>query len=254
MKIANARWMKSKWFKIGAPIGIIVLSAGLYAYWSINTWNNYQTRFTGLQNDAQSKIKGALGLKVETPEERTKKLDALQASRDMLPTDKDSLCQVSAVVDWQNFVGNLREQKEKCNETKTKLVSLRSTLDKLVEYLEDEHALAKALSTLPAGGAVAEGDWAKQRDGYKAVLKSVGDAQATSDFTSIKQTAVEKLTSTVAAWEEVLAAHGAKDKARYTKAAAALAASYDGLQAVSKTSSDRLQVLVKSFEDSYAKL
>lgn len=227
---------------------------GLVRILERTTWNNYQTHFTGLQNDSQSKIKNALGLKVETSEERTKKLDALQAARDLLPTDKDAMCQVNPAVDWQNFVGNLREQKEKCNEAKAELVSIRGALDKVVEYLKSEHALAKALGTIPAGGEVVEGDWAKQRDGYKTVLKTVTDLSANGDFVSVKQTAVEKLTTVVAAWEEVLAAHGAKDKARYTKAAAALAASYDGIAAVGKTSSDHLQTLIKSFEENYAKL
>lgn len=246
--------MKSKWFRIGAPIALVVLSVSLYVLWSVNTWNNYQTRFTGLQNNAQSTIKSALGLKVETSEERIKKVDALKAARDALPEDKDALCQVSPLVDWQNFVGNLREQKEKCSETKALLVDLRGALSKIIGYLDSEHALAKALSALPAGGEVAEGEWIKHRDGYMAVLKSVSDLQVSGDFASVKQTATERLTAAVAAWEEILAAHDAKDKARYTKAAAALAASYDGLSVIGATSTDRLQPLVNSFKEGYVKL
>lgn len=254
MKLATPRWIRSKWLKIGLPVAVILLSAGLYVFWSINTWNNYQTRFTGLQNDAQSKIKGALGMKVESHDERVKKMDALQESRDMLPTSTDPLCQVNPAVDWQNFVGNLKEQKEKCGEVRAKLVNLRDALDKVIVYLENDHALSQALSGLPVGGEVAEGDWVVQRDGYKAVLKQVSDLQVSGDFSSAKQAVVDKLTATVAAWEEVLAAHGAKDKARYTKATKTLAENYDGILSVGKVSSDRLQELVKLFENSYTKL
>lgn len=254
MKITTAPWMKSKWFRIGVPVALIMLAIGLYTLWSITTWNNYQARFTGLQNDAQSKIKSALDLKVETSEERAKKLDALKAARDSLPEDKNALCEVNPLVDWQNLVGNLREQKERCSETKASLVGIRGTLSKVVEYLDSEHALANVLSKLPAGGEVAEGEWVKQRDGYKAVQKSVTDLQVSSGFASVKQTATEKLTAVVAAWDEILAAHDAKDKARYTKAAATLAASYDGLSAIGATSTGHLQPLIEFFKEGYARL
>ncbi|HET6746479.1 MAG TPA: hypothetical protein VFH06_00025 [Candidatus Saccharimonadales bacterium] len=246
-------WIRSRWFRFGAPAGLILLAMGAYIFWSGTTWSDYQMHFTRLQDEARSKIKGSLELKVETNEDRMKKLDSLRSSRDIL-ADDNSLCRVNMLVDWQSFIGNLKDQKQKCNEVQTKLVHLRDALDKIIEYLENDHILAESLGTIPAGGEIAEDAWVGQRDGYRAAQKHIAERTVSNEFAPVKQMAEEKLNGIVAAWEEILAAHGAKDKVRFTKAVATLSQGYDALSNIGKVSSDHFQVLVKSFENDYIKL
>ncbi len=243
-------FVRSKWFFIALAVFLAAL-VGLYAWWSISSWNSYQTRYTALRTVTEQQLGKAIDMKIETTEQRKEKLTALKNVAETLPTPSGDICQVGFATAWQGFIEDLKKKKEECNKGQAVLITLRSSLDKVVVHLESDRTLATLLSAAPVGGEIPEADWTKQRDAWSGVAVTVRELQSDNDFAPVKQVAIDRMGGMVAAWEEVLAAHQAKDKARYIKAASTLAQAFDNLAAISQASTGELQKRVKDLESAY---
>lgn len=240
---------------IGGAI-VVLLIAG-YGFWSMNTWNTYKTSYENWQKDLRKDVDGAIALPVSTQAERAKKKTAFKNVSNEIISAQRSLCSVSGMIAWQHVIGTLREREEACARIIVQASTFGEKMQQVTTYLEYEQTLTKALATAisTSSDKVTESTWGAQttiwRDAEKAITK-IPTSEAL--FQPVRTGAIDKVKAIEFAWGELIAAHTAKDKAKYTEAQAKLAVAYEALPSLANTSSQQFKNVTESLQKAYAEL
>lgn len=259
-KLSNSRslfhvpqLLRKRWFVILLVIILLLTTLGIYAWWSKTSWDSYEARFTTLQQNAKKQLETTFSLQSDTQQERQAKLDGLAKLNDDI-SSLDELCSQNNLIAWQRVIKTYAEQEEACKSAQASLKSFQGSLKITVEYLQSEHALAKSLMSAPVQAETSEGDWEGQLSGWRSAADSIKNVTSSGKFDSVKQVAVEVSNGIIKAWEEVLAAHHAKDKTRYVKATQDLAAAYDKLETITTSDTNQLKIIASDLEEVYKNL
>lgn len=233
-------------------ITVVVLLLGAYGLWSKHIWDNYETNYNVWHSSTQAKINAALGLPAATNKQRSAKLATLKKTSDAITAAKGSLCGVNGLVGWQGFIGALHNRQEACQKLLDTSVTFNEKLKAATGYLDNEQALARVISAIPASKPqLAEGDWEAQATAWHEAAAKIDTLAVSANFVPTKQTAQTATKKIEAAWQEVIAAHKVKDKARYLKAQSQLADSYATLHAMTETSTQKLKLLLDPLQTAY---
>lgn len=237
-----------------ASVTLLALLAGVYTFWSMNTWSTYKTSYGDWQKELKTDIDAALTLPMTSASERTKKLSAFKDVSTEIDMAKLSLCRLPGMIGWQRVIGTLHESEDTCNRTVSEAAAFGEKMQITVNYLESERALAAAIAKTVAASndKVTEATWDAQvsiwQDGGKEIAKI---PLTIATFKSVKADALEKVKVVEVAWQELIAAHGAKDKTKYIEAQAKLATAYDGLAEIATISNKELSSLAASLQAAY---
>lgn len=212
-----SRLLRTRWFVILVTVLLVLASLGVYAWWSKTSWGAYENRFTKLQQNAKKQLEATFSLQSDTQQERQAKLGGLAKLSDDV-SSLGELCSQNTLIAWQRVIKTYAEQEEACKAAQTSLTSFQGSLKITIEYLQNEHALAKYLALAPTQAETSETDWEGQLSAWRSVADSIKNTTSSGRFDSVKQVATEVSSGIIKGWEEVLAAHQAKDKARYIKA------------------------------------
>ena len=247
-------FIRSRWFIIGALVLLALGSIGAYIWWSQNSWSDYEKKYRSARQNIDAKLTQAFSLQSDTSDERQQKVTQLAGLSEEIEGINDSFCRQNVFIDWQGAFGEYKAHEESCKVVVASIGAFNDQLRSAVEYLKQEQALARQLGAAPAQAEVAEGDFEGQLAAWRSVYEGFKNASASDDFDSIKQAALSGAEGIVKNGEEVIAAHQAKDKARYLKATQALAAAYDNLQAVVSTNTTRLAEVATRVKEAYSTL
>lgn len=247
-------FVRTRWF-IAVAIGIAVLAGlGAYGWWSKTSWDTYEKQYVAMNQEVDRKLEAAFSLQSDTPGERQEKLARLVGLQGELERVDDAFCRPAPLVGWQRAIKAYAEREAACKETQAALISFRSSLNTGIEYLQGEQLLAKQLATAPTQAEVTETEFEGQLAAWRSVAERVKSASASGRLEIVKQVAVDATGGIVTAWEEVMAGHAAKDKARYTKATQALAAAYDALGKIAAADTEQLIQVAADLKEAYQKL
>jgi hypothetical protein len=240
-----------------ASVVLVALLVAIYAFWSMNIWNSYKTTYESWHKELRTSINSTMALPAATPAERAKKVTAFQGTSSKIDTAKQSLCRTPGLITWQHAIYNLRQREEACTQIIGEADMFGKKMQATTNYLKSEQALASAIATALAAseGKVTEETWGSQvatwQDASKAIAKI---SSAESLFVPLKTSATEKVTSIQTAWQDVIAAHTAKDKAKYSEAQTKLIAAYAALSSISTVNAEQLSKLTTPLESAYADL
>lgn len=253
-QFALPSFMRSRWFILGVGLVIIVGGGVAYAWWSKNSWTAYEKKYTSIRQDIDTKLTGVFSLQSDTTQQRDDKRASLGKLSADIEGIRGDFCRPNALIGWQNAFNEYKTQEESCKAAVNATKAFSDQLKQVVEYLQQEQALARQLASAPTQAEVAEGDFEGQLTTWRSVNDGIKNASASVYFDPVKRQAVSVTGEIVKNWEEVIAAHRAKDKARYTKAVQALAAAYDGVSGVSSTNTTHLTEVTMKLKKAYAQL
>lgn len=234
-----------------AIIAAVVLLVGAYALWSKHTWDEYETRYEGWHIALRDQVNATLALPTTTDKERLTKLTALKKTSDTIMSSKTSLCNANILVNWQQFIEMLRMRWHECQKTVTTSVTFNQKMQATITYLEYEQALAKVIGEIPSKSELTEADWGAQADTWHNAVVRIEKLPSNTDFAPTKQIARETVLKIDAAWKEVLAAHTAKDKARYLKAQGQLADAYNSLENIAVVGAKQFKIILGPLQTAY---
>ena len=247
-------FMRSRWFIVGVGIVVFLGGAGTYVWWSQGAWGAYEKKYLGVRQDIDTKLTQAFSLQSDTSDERRQKTEKLASLSADIEKIDDSFCHQNVLISWQGAFGEYKTYEESCKATTAAVRAFNGQLRPAVEYLQQEQALAKLLAASPTQAEVAESDFEGQLTSWRSVYEGIRNANASGGFDPVKQAAVGATEGVIKNWEEVIAAHQAKDKARYLKATQALAAAYDNLQAIASTGTVQVTEVAVKLQETYARL
>jgi hypothetical protein len=259
MKLSGVKQLSSKKRQliIGISVGVALLLIIGYGLWSVSTWSTYKSSYEGWQKDLQADVDKAIALPVATTDERAKKKIAFKNVSNEINAAEQSLCSVSNLIAWQRIISTLREREEACVQVVAQATTFGQKMRQTTTYLEYEQTLTKALTTAIAAssGKVTEATWGAQttiwQDAGKTIIKI-----PTSEtlFQPVRTSAIDKVKGIEVAWTELIAAHAAKDKTKYTDAQAKLAVAYEALPSLSNTSKQQFTKIAESLQKAYTEL
>ena len=238
------------WLIWAALLAVLLIAA--YTIWSFLTWNSYKISYNRFTADLHGKIDKALGLPAGSAEEKVAKLTALKNTSPDIEKAKGSLCSVSGLLQWQTVFPELRQRETACKDSAAKAVAYGDKQQSFVSFLADDSTLARTVNN--AVMTVKETDLDAQVGIWQAKIDAVAKQSTSQAFDPVKKEAETRLAAIASGWQEVAASSKAQNRTNYTAAQAKLARAYADLDAISATSSQQLETLVKALQTAYAAL
>jgi len=239
---------------IAAISGLVLVLVAVYTFWSMNTWSVYKTTYESWQKELRNDVDAAMALPGTTANERAKKLTAFKSISSTITKTQQSLCRTPAIITWQHVIGELRHRQEVCAQIINKADSFGKKMQTTNSYLENEQTTANTIekALVASEGKVTEATWNSQVAIWQDAGKAIRNLSSEAAFTPIKASALEKIKVLESAWQELIAAHTAKDKAKYTEAQGKLTIAYEALSSLSTVSVEQLTKLADSLQSAYA--
>jgi hypothetical protein len=239
---------------VAIALGMVLIAA--YASWSVNTWGSYKTTYENWQKGLRTSVDTAMALPETTAKERAAKLTAFKAISSTITSAQDSLCHTPVIITWQHVIVSLRQREEACAQTIGKANSFGKSMELTTSYLESEQAVAAIIEKALAASQdkLTEATWGSQAAIWQDADKNMGKVSSGVAFAPVKAGAFEKIKVLESAWQELLAAHTAKDKAKYTEAQSKLVVAYGALASLSTVGTEQLAPLTLSLQSAYSQL
>lgn len=238
---------------IGVAIALLItLLFVLYIAWSMQAWATYKTTYTTWQYDLRTDVDGTLKLPVATQEGRLQKMSELRKVAETISSAEKSLCSVHPAASWQHFISSLKTREEECKEYLQNATTFNQKLEVAIRYLENDQALAKIIASAPNSAEKIKDDaWEVQVTAWRNVGTNIEKLPVGTDFTPVKNSAKEAAKGIEAAWQGVIDAHKAKDKAKYEAAHTALTEAYNTLAAISTRGAEQFKPLAEALQAAY---
>lgn len=243
---------KTKKLLVFGIIGVSLLLILGYGWWSYNAWANYKINVESHRTSVKEEVSAVFALPVSSEEEHVSKLEKLEALSQPLG-GFSSVCGASWFFEWQ-AKGAYKEAAEAVSGCRThaqRASELKVEIDNVTAYIKDDAAIAKLTASLGSKEEYAEGEFAAQAGAWREASKQVQALTVSEAYTQVKTTAERSYATIADAWQEVQAAHEARNKANYIKAQEKLQTAYDSLQAISNESQKYLSNMSLHAQTSY---
>lgn len=237
---------------VGAAALLVVLALG-YAFYSVQIWRSYGQDYQAWQTTAKKELAASLALPMTSPKEREQKLAKLGAIVADLKTQEVDVCRVSPLTGWQTFFSGIETVQKQCRAVTSKVDGLVAELGVVTTYLTNEQALATMLAALTSQPAQPdEKTWDQVAGAWHQLSVDIVATKSDGSFAPTKKAAVTAVSGIDVAWQELLAAHGTKDKTRFVKARSGLATAYGALEAITAENDKQVSVLDKKLNQAYS--
>lgn len=239
---------KKWWLLGGAGLTLLILGVG-YGILSQRYWSDYEQKNHHHYMSAREKIDTALAMKSSSSADQTKKLDAFEVANDTL--DDTTICKVAPLYAWQGSLTKPKALAAECGSKATKVAAFQNRLEAVLHHLRGEAQLVKIISSVAPVDEADESKWVGTLAAWRTVTAQVSSVDTSASVKSTQQVAKEKAEAVTAAWQALIAAHDAKDRAKYETALTDLTAAYGKLGDISSQSESSLNDLLKKLETNY---
>jgi hypothetical protein len=236
-----------------AGVVVLLLVLGGYILWGNATWANYHSSYGQRKDETKTDIDTVLKMPASSTKERAAKLKALLSASEG-STSQDKLCAVNSMVGWQQAInGSYKKWQQECESTQASIDSLNSELAIIAAYMKSDQALSTVLSEALAATdkKVTETSFSSVLSNWKAAAVAVKEMDAPTGFAPVKAKAQKAVTDVEAAWQALVAAHTAKDEAKYEKALKTLPGVYSAIGGIEQESAKQTAALSKIVQSRY---
>lgn len=249
-KALSSQHRKATWWALGAAV--VAVLVGVYIFFSFQVWSDLDKQSQARNSIVKGQLVAALNMKSTTEAEKLKKTTQIKAASEAINSQANT-CEVPFLFAWQQSLGSNTEKLEQCKTTAAKLQKIKSSLDAVVIHIENEQMLSQLIAGVGVSQQAGEADWpdiAKQWGDAETAMSKKAVAES---FKSAQDLAKKQAGALQDAWQALIAANAAKDRAQYETAVATIAANYKSLGEVSQLSQAGLQPLIAEFELIYNK-
>lgn len=249
MRLSRLRPLRSKKYLLIISSLVLVVLLGSYILWSKQTWAQFTPSYTQWQQGVQGDIEEINALPVSTSKEQDVVAAKLTDVSSRIEADYHTLCVLSPLVQWQQkVVSAFHDATISCQKMVANTVTFQKQLATVMAYNAADQALSKIIASVPQSGDLADDSWKKQVAAWDDAVKAAEKMSVSDTFKPTQQLAIKHMMTTKAAWQEIIAAHQAKDKPKYLAAQNTLASAIDGFDEISVTSQQTFTKLSSELE------
>lgn len=249
MRLSHLRSLHSKphLLIIGGVLGVLLI--GGYIVWSQHTW----AQVTPASIQWHQGVRDDLNKIIALPTTNVKEQDVVATKLTMLSSridmEQQTVCVVIPVMQWQQkIISAFNDIRMTCEKKVASTVAFQKQLVRVIAYNKDDQALTKIIASVPQAGELADDTWEKQVIAWGDAIKATEKLVITNDFKPTQQLALKQMNAVKVAWQEVIAAHQAKDKQKYLAVQTVLASAIDGFDDVAVTSQQTFAKLSSGLE------
>jgi hypothetical protein len=232
----------------GSKKKLLILIAGIIVVLGILTalvlWfkSNAETGATNSIQKSRTDVGTALkALNTKLADTKLSSKDRLNAFNDL---DKN-LAKISSdtcSIEGKNIMFALSSAKARCDDIHKKLLTVRTSSQKIQESVKDDQALAVVLDPIKTADAT---NPAKQLEAWNTIAANSAKANISQDGTNLKNQLLVVSSSYKTAWQELIDADKAQNKTNYEAAVKKLDAAKEELAKIATTQTN-------SFKDNLA--
>lgn len=240
---------------IMSSVLLFILVAVGYGLWSKSVWAEYEPSYTQWRQSVKTDVDRAVALPIKTAKEREAALTAHQEVVQRVTTTHQAQCDVPAWVGWQmRFIDSLQARQATCRAELDKVVQFKSALERVIAYLKDDVAIAKIIATIPQPDELADAEWPQQVETWGVIIQKTTNLTVSESFEPTKIELLARMSAIRTAWQKVIAASDANDRAAYVDAQKTLAAAYDDInELIMEGHTDSLTELLQPLPAAYNK-
>lgn len=233
-------------------VTLLLIGLITYSVYSLLMWRSYKNKTVDLSRTWIEKLDKVLPVVSSNSNFQTK-VGNLREYIDGF--EGFELCKTSSLTSWQRVISPVGSLIEQCQTEVAAINELVNKLNSVVSYLENEYALGDIFkNSTSLKSEQEEADWEASANIWKLVCTNIESLKVADEFIETKQTAKAAADGIYVAWQELLNAHKAEDRARFNGARSALVLSYDRLAEIQVVSEDRLNKLTDNLESTYQRL
>lgn len=251
MKLKQSWQAHRKWWIIGGVSTLLLIAIGGFVAWSSISWQAYEKNYNAWRTDLQAASDKAFGLQAGDAAAKDKKMAAFRDVQTIFERGR-AQCGEYSVLHWQQFIASVRGLLERCQQQVQKSQAFSRDLQAVVSYLQSEQNIAKTFE-LGKVEKLDETGWKQQPQTWTEIKNALAKQRGDGSFKETQLKAIEKADQLQQAWGALVAAHEAKDRAKYEEAQGKLAGHYDSLSEIAAVSEKYFQPLVTALIGSYTK-
>lgn len=228
----------------------VVLVGGIYTWQSLSTWRDYEARLKNEQAEYSRLKQTALN-----GDTTSKRLSAVR-SLDNTLAERSDLCYMNPLYSWQSaVVPVLKNGMKQCTDKVKQLSRVAAPLSELRDYLDSAEQVKKVVAQLVPSETFNEKNWAtnglQQAQDVQSQVEKLG---GTGDVKKLNDEAKQHADALVTAWEGLVKANEAKDKAAFVTASAAVLKAYADFAGLADTADEAISQKVTAVTDAASSL
>lgn len=227
-------------------VAAVIFTTGLYTWWSVQAWRQYDSSWHATQNSIKRDITKAINATPANEKEYAEKRNALRQAAGTLEA-REHMCAANALVGWQKILHAADASVKACEATQAKHKALESKLTSVTSYLNDEQTLQKELVKLMPAKVTSldEKHWATYATAATEVQKKLDGLRLDSHSAPVADAAKKQVKALVTAWKSFHEAHKKEDRSAWQKAKGELVRAYAGIPTIADASDKTLETLLK---------
>lgn len=236
---------------VSSIVVVFVGVVGGYCWWSLAGWNAVESQTRTAKQDMHHYLTGAVALPMSTADERAKKLTALETTSQRIESYKN-ICNVPVLVEWQRAIDTFKKQQDACRDTLAEFDRFKTSLKDITDYLYDDKTVAALVVTASTSSVdLDEASWPETAAKWHTLAEKIKPLKVSGRFEPVLKRITTEAEYMDASWQEVVAAHTAKDRARYEKAKDELSKSYGTFKDAVELSRSSIEPLLQDFQAKY---
>lgn len=240
---------KKFWFISG--VTIVALLICVYLWLSFHVWAQLDEKANSSYSVIGQKATAILAMSTKTTEDKIKKRTALVDLSTTIKQAKDD-CKVEPLYSWQQIISVNNDKMLSCKQLFDNPEKFANSLDEVTAHMKNAEQVAGIISkAAKAQDSVPEDEWAATQKQWADAEKSLSEMKIEKSFSKTKKLAVDKVHAIQIAWQKIIVANQAQDRAQYEQATQSLTTAYGGVKDIADSSNESLEPLIENLDKAY---
>lgn len=226
------------------------LLAAIYGLISAQKWSSFHTNYQQNLSMIKQNLDTALAMPAVSNDEQTQKIVALEKIPKAI--DQVMQCNEGMLFGWQSaYISSLKNWGNECDTQTNRLVTLRSAVNRLTQYVKNEQAMSQILRSPLSINTVTETAITGQEATWHTTVASLTSMPVTGDFSAVKSKAISAVAAIDAAWSALMTATKQQNRQAYMAAEMNLQSAYASFTGVSDQNKVAFATLTSVFQQAY---
>lgn len=233
---------KHAWLLSFVGVGLLVIMVVSIGYMmSERYWTGYVQKTDSYYQSTEQKTRDVI----------TGKNDNTLSSLQSLYDNAEKICKPSTLYGWQTRSGSVKEKQVHCEDSASKLRAFGLKLKLVTSHLNSQQQITDMVKATESPDEITVDGFAKVIENWKGLALKIDTLEVPDTMNETKRVAQERVRLMITGWQELQAAHVAKNRIGYETATVKIASEYNALGQIASTNTTILERLANTLQLSF---
>ena len=179
------------------------------------------------------------------------KNDSALSSLQPLYDNADEICKPSTLYGWQTRSGSVKAKQNRCEDNASRLRAFGLKLKTVTIHLDSQQQITDMVKATESPDEVSEDGFAEVVESWEGLALKIDTLKVPDTMNETKRVTQERVRLMITVWQELQAAHVAKNRIGYETATAKIVSEYNALGEIATVSTISLEKLANSLQSSF---